>query len=113
MRRVSEGRGIGLYDLQAVARLLMPWPHERRNLCTRLVKLGSGEDAATLEITTWDKCAPRCTGGGPGASHDAARSVMLRVPCNGLPHCQSCECGSDHSLAVTDEQVRELLAALP
>ena len=102
--------GLRAYDLQPPARLLVPGPHKRRNYRERLVKLGSGEDAATLVIATWDACLPGCTD--HDLHYDAGRSVRLKVPCDALPHCQYCECGDGHTLLLTDEQFAELQAAL-
>lgn len=107
---MSEQRGFTPFDLQPPARLLLPDMHKRRNFRTRTVRLGTGKDAATLEVMTWDKCLSTCTA--PASSHEAGRSVQLKVPCDSLPHCHYCECGDSHSFLVADEQVRELLAAL-
>jgi hypothetical protein len=108
-----SGEGLVPYDLQPLARMLVPYPHKRRNLRIGGVRIGSGEDAATLEVVTWDACAPGCTVPVPGASHDAGRSVTLKVPCESLPHCQYCECGSGHTFAVSEEQIRQLKGLLP
>ena len=42
-----------------------------------------------------------------------ARSLLeLQVPCEELPHCGHCECGSEHRFTLADEQVAELKAIL-
>ena len=109
---MSEQHGLVPYDLQMPARMLVPYPHKRRNFRARTVTLGqhgAGENAE-LEIWTWDACAPGCDA--PVPSHDAGRSVRLQVPCENLPHCHYCECGSKHEFLLADGQVSELLAAL-
>ena len=102
--------GLVPYDLVAPSRLLVPQSHKRRGLRQRSLKLGSEDDAATLEVTTWDACQAGCYSVG---SHEAGSSAVLRVPCENLPHCRYCECGSDHSIYLAAAKVAELKAILP
>lgn len=107
---MSGQHGLTPYGLQPPARLLMPGSGPAyHGLQTRIVTLGSGSDAATLEVRTWDKCSGCST---HVLGHEAGRTVYLKVPCEALPHCSACECGSSHDFLLADEQVTELLAAL-
>lgn len=102
---------IRTFGLTAPRRLLYPGiRHARTGIRQREVTLGDGSGAATLGVDTWTGCEKGCAGSG---DHGAGRSVWLSVPCDSLPHCHSCECGSDHLLAVSDEQLAALKAALP
>lgn len=105
-----NAEGLVPWDLQPPARLLVPHQHTRRNMRTRTVKLGGDVDGATVEILTWDACLSGCAA--PVSSHEAGRSVLMKVPCDSLPHCGACECGSEHTLYVTNHQVADFLAAL-
>jgi hypothetical protein len=101
--------GLVPYDLTPPA-MLIPGYHKRRGIQAREVELGSG-DKATLEVTTWSGCVPECKS--PRYKHEAGHKVVLSVPCDSLPHCNACECGSEHRIYLTDEQVAALKAALP
>jgi hypothetical protein len=106
---MTENTGIVPYDLHPPP-MLYPGPHKRPGYSAREVKIGDGVDMATLMIATWDACPPGCTA--PAASHDAGRDLRLRVPCDAMPHCGSCECGTGHELTITAPQALELVVAL-
>jgi hypothetical protein len=101
---VSGPYGLVPFDLSSVAALI-PGYHKRRGMLTRTAELGSHGDHATLEVTTWDGCAPDCYS---TRKHKAGRTVILAVPCDSLPHCNACECGSEHRFYISDEQVAAL-----
>lgn len=98
------------YDLTVPAQLLYPGTmHKRTGWQKAEVKLGSGEDAATLTVTSWTGCEVRCPGRG---DHGKGSAIWLSVPCDNLPHCHSCECGDSHVFPISVQQVAGLLAAL-
>jgi hypothetical protein len=113
INKVRELAGLEPFGLAAPAKLLVPGPpHNRRNHRVASIKIGAGEDAATVEVTTWDRCHDGCHGS-PISGHEAGRAVTLKVPCENLPHCQSCECGDGHRFTLTDEDVAALKGILP
>lgn len=104
--------GLQPFDLQVPWRLLYPGrPHDRK-ASTRTVELGSEGGKATLELLQWGHCRPGCTGMG-GTAHEAGHRLILRVPCENMPHCHSCECGDGHNIYLTAEQETALKALLP
>ncbi len=106
---MADPYDITAFDLQAPARLLMPHPHKRQNFRSQVVDLGDG---AVLGVSSWDRCVPGCSGLSGLHGHGAGRVVKLSVPCDNLPHCQSCECGTAHEFVLTDEQVAALKGIL-
>jgi hypothetical protein len=90
--------GLVPFDLQAPARLLVPHSHDRQS-SSRSIELGS--EGATLEVLEWGSCRATCKA--PG-SHEAGRRLILRIPCDALPHCNACECGSGHDVYLTSDQ---------
>lgn len=87
-------------------RLLIPrfrcagTPHHART-----VTLGCDDGAAVIRRDDYDACKRGCC--------EASASVKLSVPCDSLPHCNACECGSEHEFTLTDEQIRDLKDILP
>lgn len=109
--QVPEG-GFRPYDLTAPVRPLFPsYGHVRTTGGTGSVQLGDDEDAPVLTVHFWGDCHPSCRGTtGP---HKPGRMIRLNVPCNALPHCNACECGSEHEFYLTEDQatqLRDLLA---
>lgn len=103
--------GLIPYDLHVPTQMLAPLPrHERRNVREHSAALGRDGDAAVLNVLAWDSCRAWCKV--PGG-HDAGFVVTLRVPCDSLPHCNACECGSDHLIRLSAEQVAGVKAILP
>ena len=99
------------YGLTPPERLLYPvWAHSRRGLTKRTIHLGDAEGSAKVTVTTWIGCEPFCTGTEP---HGAGSDVTFTVGCDALPHCGSCECGSDHRYRLTGEMIAALKESLP
>ena len=71
----------------------------------RELALGTGEDAPAITRTDYGACKAGCC--------EAHVSVELHVPCDSLPHCHSCECGSDHRFTLGEDVLRELKGFLP
>lgn len=100
------------YDLQPPAQLLYPGRlHDRESAATRQVAIDDGDldDAPTVTVTRFGQCRTGCGGTG---SHEPGRLIYLTVPCDALPHCRDCECGTEHKFYLTDEtaaQIRDLL----
>ena len=101
--------GLVPYDLQAPMSLLMPGGMHDRVHRRREVALGNEADGALLEIVEWDSCRPSCNARG---SHKSGHRLTLRVPCDSMPHCHSCECGDGHSIYLTGEQETALKGAI-
>jgi hypothetical protein len=102
------------FDLIVPAQLLVPGaPHDGRRVSEREVRFGAGEDAAVLTVTTWGRCRPGCRGGGARSTHEAGSDVRLKVPCENMPHCHSCECGDSHDFVLLPEHVAKLKGILP
>ena len=94
------------FDLTPPAKILVP-----RILCrdasydVRELPLGAGEDAPLIVRTDYGACKAGCC--------EARVTVQLSVPCDSLPHCHSCECGSDHRFTLGEDVLRELKGFLP
>jgi hypothetical protein len=82
------------FDLMAPSRLLSPRfsPMGKHAKVTRL-ELGAGDYLGTLV---------RCR------YPDGATAYYLEIPCDRMPHCDSCECSSNHTVNVTPAQVQQL-----
>ena len=101
--------GVASYGLTPPAKILTPRIRCAGQPCdTVTVVLGAGfgaDDPARAVRKDYGTCPEGCCR--PGTM------VSLRVPCDSLPHCQSCECGSEHEFLLTPEQVTELKGILP
>ena len=72
---------------------------------TTEVKVGGGEDAGTLVKTHWHACKDGCCKAG-----DVYR---IRVPCDRVPHCNACECSSEHVISLSETDLRAIKGLLP
>ena len=94
------------YDLSAPAKLLVPRIRCRDAAYdVREMPLGAGQDAPLIVRTDDGACKAGCC--------EARVTVQLSVPCDSLPHCHSCECGSDHRFTLGEDVLRELKGFLP
>jgi hypothetical protein len=98
--------GITAFGLTPPERLLVPKfhcagrPHDQR-----VLTLGYGEDAPTITRHDYGRCKNGCC--------EASAMVVLSVPCGNLPHCNACECGSEHDFTLGDGEIRRLKELLP
>ena len=101
------------FDLQAPARLLTPaTAHQHRSEIRREVRLGDGDAAPVLYVTTWNGCALACRGIGEH-QRGIQQWIRLRWPCGDRTHCSSCECLPWHEVTLTPDMVAAVKAALP
>ena len=70
-----------------------PFRGGEMKVTTRKVEL-SGD--ASLEIMSWPD----------------SRSVYIKVQCESMSHCHSCDCGGDHSICLPEGKVAEIIQAL-
>jgi hypothetical protein len=103
------------YDLVATVAMFGP-AHNRSHSEARLY-LGyvADESGARPELTVWSwtDCKQPCPVVSPVASHEAGAVVTITVPCDSLPHCHACECGSGHQITLLPDQVVNLKLMLP
>ena len=103
--RVPAG-SIQAFDLAPPARLLGARIRCRDASCDiREMPLGAGEDAPKLVRYDRGACKAGCC--------EAYVTVDLHVPCDSLPHCHYCECGSDNRFTLGEDVLRELKGFLP
>lgn len=102
------------YDLQAAAAVLFG-PQHARTHSEKVAWIGSEAETHRPEIRVleWGKCKPGCPVTSPMASHEPGSKVTVIVPCESLPHCHSCECGTSHYIDLTPDQVANLKLILP
>jgi hypothetical protein len=94
------------YDLAAPAKLLGVRIRCRDASCdVRELALAAGEDVARIVRYDYGACKAGCC--------EPYTTVDLCVPYENLPHCQSCECGSDHRITLSKSAMGELKALLP
>jgi hypothetical protein len=107
MRRpVTEQPGIKPYGLIAPQRVLVPKFHcMGRPHDTRTLILGQGEEHARFTRHDYGRCRNGCC--------EPGTYIVLSVPCDAMPHCGSCECGSEHERTLSDEEIRQLKGLLP
>jgi hypothetical protein len=97
---------IRAFDLTAPAKMLGARIRCRDASCdVRELALGAGEDGPRVIRYGYGACEAGCC--------EAHVTVDLRVPCESFPHCQSCECGSDHRITLSKSAMGELKALLP
>jgi hypothetical protein len=102
------------YDLEAAAAVLFGPAHDRSS-SEKVLWLGSETETHRPEVVVreWGKCRPGCPVKSPMANHEAGAVVTIRVPCDSLPHCHACECGTGHDVTLTADQVVNLKLTLP
>ena len=102
--------GLTPYDLAPPGRLLYPQflCHDQpRDSVTVILDAGFGDEDDPARVVREDR------GSCPAGCCKPSTTLWLRVPCDSLPHCGSCECGSEHEFLLTNEQVTELKGILP
>lgn len=95
--------GLIPYDLPAPKKGLLHALMRKRE--TTEVKTGTGEDVAILRRTRWQPCREGCCEGGD--------VWQIAVPCDRVPHCNACECSSEHIVTLSDADLSAFKALLP
>lgn len=127
---VPDGRGRDVTEREplAISKTLVPFdmaaaatamfgPAHNRSHSEATLYLGyvAGESGARPELTvrSWSACKQACPVVSPMASHEAGSMVTITVPCDSLPHCHACECGTGHQISLLPDQVANLKLMLP